>query len=102
MKMFKTAMGLAQRNDEKKLIVSALRNVKSLESLDMLKKYVDDPALQAEAQMSAANLIWDLRTKHPVEVAAIAAQLASSKNKAVADKAKKTLAELNKNKAKVP
>ncbi len=98
MKMFKTAMGLAQRNDEKKLIVSALRNVKSLESLDMLAKYVDDPALGTEAQMSAANLTWDLRTKHPVEAAAIAGKLANSKNKAVADRAKKTLAELEKKK----
>jgi len=98
MKMFKTAMGLAQRNDEKKLIVSALRNVRSLESLGMLRRYIDDPAIQTEAQMSAANLIWDLRTKHPVEAALIAGQLANSKNKAVADRAKKTLAELEKKK----
>ena len=102
MKMLKTAMGLAQRNDEKKQVVSALQNVKSLESLDMLRKYVDDPVLGTEAQMSAANLIWDLRTKHPVEVAAIAGQLANSKNKAVADKAKRTVTELNKTRTKVP
>jgi HEAT repeat protein len=98
-KMLKTAMGLVQRNNEKKLIVSALQHAKSLESLDMLKKHMDDPALKAEAQMSAANLIWDLRTKHPAEIAAIAGQLANSKNKAVADKAKRTVNELRKNKA---
>ncbi|MCD6393685.1 MAG: HEAT repeat domain-containing protein [Planctomycetes bacterium] len=98
-KMLKTALGLTQRNNEKKLIVSALQQAKSLESLDMLKKYIDDPALGAEAQMSAANLIWDMRKKHPAEIAPIAAQLAKSKNKAVADKAKKTLAELKKAKA---
>ena len=97
--MLKTAIGLTQRNDEMKLIVSALQQAKSLESLDMLKKYIDDPALGAEAQMSAANLIWDMRKKHPAEIAPIAAQLAKSKNKAVADKAKKTLAELKKAKA---
>ncbi len=99
-KMLKTAMGLAQRNDEKKQVVSALQHVKHLESLDMLKKYMDDPALGAEARMSAANLIWDLRKRHSAEVAPIAAQLAKSKNKAVANKAKKTLAELEKRKKK--
>ena len=97
--MLKIAMGLAQRTEEKKQVVSSLQNVKSLESLDMLKKYIDDPALGAEAQMSAVNLIWELRTKHSAEAAALAGQLANSKNKAVADKAKKTLAELNKTKA---
>ncbi len=99
-KMLKTAMGLAQRNDEKKLVVSALQHVKHLESLDMLKKYMDDPALGAEARMSAANLIWDLRKRHSAEIAEIAAKLASSKHKAVANKAKKTLAELEKKKKK--
>ncbi len=98
MKMFKTAMGLAQRNDEKKQVVSSLQNIKSLESLDMLRKYIDDPALGAEARMSAANLIWDLRKRHPAEIAPIAGKLAKSKNKAVADRARKTLAELEKKK----
>ena len=95
-KMFKTAMTLTQRNNEMKLIVSALQQTKSLESLDMLKEHMDDPALKAEAEMAAANLIWDLRKKHPAKVAPIAAQLANSKNKAVADKAKRTLNELKK------
>ncbi len=95
-KMLKTAMGIVQRNNEMRLIVSALQQAKSLESLDMLKKHMDDPALKAEAQMSAANLIWDLRKKHPAEIAALATQLANSKNKAVADKAKRTVKELKK------
>ncbi|MBW8034744.1 MAG: HEAT repeat domain-containing protein [Planctomycetes bacterium] len=98
-KMLKTAIGLAQRNIEMKLIVSALQHAKSLESLDMLKKYMDDPAIGAEAQMSAANLTWILRKEHPAEVAPIAAQLAKSKNKAVADRAKKTLGKLKQTKA---
>jgi len=98
-KMLKTAIGLAQRNSEMKLIVSALQHAKSLESLDMLKKYMDDPAIGAEAQMSAANLTWILRKKHPAEVAPIAAQLAKSKNKAVADRAKSTLRKLKQTKA---
>jgi HEAT repeat protein len=98
MKMLKTAIGLAKRNEEKQQIVSGLQHVKSLEALDMLGKYMDDPALQAEARMSAANLIWDLRASHPTEARAMAGQLLESKNRTVAEKARKTIADLDKNK----
>ena len=98
MKMLKTAIGLAKRNEEKQQIVSGLQHVKNLEALDMLGKYMDDPALQAEARMSAANLIWDLRASHPTEARAMARKLLASKNRTVAEKARKTIADLDKNK----
>jgi len=94
--MLKTAMGLAQRADEKKQVVSGLQNAPTLESLNMLKRYMADPALRAEAEMSAANLLWDLRKKHPAEVTAMAQELRKSKNKTVAKKASKTLGDLKK------
>ena len=97
-KMLETAMNLATRSEEKKQIIGALQNVKSPESLKMLQQYLDDPALDAEAQMSAVNLLWDMRKSHPAEVTEIAKKLATSKSKTVADKAKRTLDELNKNK----
>jgi len=99
--MFKTAMGLAERGEEKRQIVSGLQNAISIEALNMLKKQMDDPALRAEAQMSAATLIWHLRTSHPAEVTAMAAELMKSKNKTVVDKASKTVGDLNKGKAYV-
>ncbi len=95
--MLKTAMDIATRTEEKKQVIGALQNVRSLESLKMLEKYLDHPQLQAEAQMSAANLIWDMRRRHKAEIAEIAEQLAESKNRRVADRAKRTLRELNKN-----
>ncbi|MHC4086288.1 MAG: HEAT repeat domain-containing protein [Planctomycetota bacterium] len=98
MKMLKTAIGLAKRNEERKQIVSGLQHVKSLEALDMLGKYMDNPAHQAEARMSAANLIWDLRASHPTEARAMAKQLLESKNRTVANKARKTIADLDKKK----
>lgn len=98
MKMLKAAMGLAKRNEEKKQVVSALQHVRSLEALDTLVKYMDDPALKAEAEMSAANLIWDLRGRHRAQVRAIAERLVESRNKNVAGKARKTIADLDKSK----
>lgn len=94
--MLKTAMGLAERPDEKKQVVSGLQNAPTLEALTMLKQYMGDPALRAEAEMAAATLTWTLRTSHPAEATAAAQELLKSRNKTVADKASKTIADLNK------
>jgi len=94
--MLKTAMDLAKRDQEKKQVVSSLQAAPTLESLNLLKQYMDDPALRAEAEMAAANLVWDLRTGHTEEVTAMAKQLLNSENKTVAKKASKTLADINK------
>ena len=99
--MLKTAMGLAERTDEKKQVVGALQSAPTLEALNMLKQYMNDPALKAEAEMAAANLIWDLRTSHRAEATAVATELLKSRNKTVADKASKTIADLNKAQAYV-
>jgi len=99
--MLKTAMGLADRTDEKKQVVSSLQNATTLEALNMLKQYMDDPALRAEAEMAAATLTWNLRTSHPAEAIASAQELLKSRNKTVADKASKTIADLTKARAYV-
>jgi len=97
--MLKTAMDLAERPEEKKLVVSNLRQAASIEALNMLKEYLTDPTLQAEAEVAAAELIWELRTSHTAEVAEVAQQLLQSKNKTVAQKASKTMADLSKGRA---
>jgi len=94
--MFKTALKLTKRDSEKKQIVAGLQYATSLEALDMLAKYMDDPAFHAEAEMSAANLISKLYKKHPAEAGAMAQRLLKSKNKTVVGKAKKVVGELNK------
>jgi HEAT repeat protein len=97
--MLQTAMDLADRAQEKKQAVSSLRQVNSIEALTMLKQYMDDPALKAEAEMAAANLIWDLRKRHTAEVADIAQRLLESENKTVREKASRTMADLSKGRA---
>ncbi len=97
--MLKTAMGLARRPQEKKQVVSSLQQATSIDALTMLKQYMADPALQAEAEMAAANLIWDLRTSHTSDVADVAQRLLESKNKTVVKKASKTMADIGKGRA---
>jgi len=94
--MLKTAMGLADRANEKKQVVAALQHAPTLEALEMLKAAMNNPALAAEGQMAAANLVWDLRTSHPDDALAVAQQLARSENRTVAKKARKTIADLSK------
>jgi len=99
--MLQTALGLADRPEEKKLVVSSLQQAAGIEALAMLKQCLADPALQAEAEVAAANLCWDLRTSHPADVADVAQQLLQSKNKAVVEKASKTMGDLGKGRAYV-
>jgi len=94
--MLRTAMNIATRSEEKKQIMGTLQNVKSLDSLRMLQQYFDSSELRTEAQMSAANLLWDMRKRHRAEVAAIAEKLAGSTNRRIADKAQRALKDLNK------
>ena len=94
--MLRTAMNIAARVEEKKQVIGALQNVKSLESLRILQQHFNSAELKTEAQMSAANLVWDMRKRHPDEVAAIAEKLADSTNRRVAEKAQRTLKDLSK------
>ncbi len=99
--MFKTALQLATRDEEKKQIVSGLQNAVTAEALAMLDELMDNPALAAEAELSAANLAWNIRTSNPEAATAMAKKLKKSKNKTVAKTADKTLADLAKTKAYV-
>lgn len=55
-KMLSDAMTLAANADEKKLVLSALANVKGIESLNMAAAYLDDAALQQEAAAAVVKI----------------------------------------------
>lgn len=96
MKMLDTATALAERDDEKKQIINSLQQVTNLEALERLKDYLDDPALQAEAEIATSKLIWKIRRRHPQEVTPIAERLRQSKNRKVTEQARRTLNDLAK------
>jgi hypothetical protein len=93
--MFKTANALATRPDEKKLIIGNLRTVRHADALAMVTTYLDDPALQNEAEQSAADMIGNFRKDKALAPAVkdLATKLLTSKNKGIVDKAKKALAD---------
>jgi HEAT repeat protein len=55
-RMYKDAMVVAQRPDEIKLILGALGDVRTIESLACVGKYLDDKSVQAEAALAAVKI----------------------------------------------
>jgi len=92
LKMFEEVTPMLARPDEKRLLVSKLRNVKSKECLVALTAYLADPDVRAEAEIALADLAMDMRKKNAKEAAAAAAKLVeTSQNKAVLKKARQVL-----------
>jgi HEAT repeat protein len=90
LKMYGEAWGLAKRADEKRQIVSGLRNIKHPDALKALAAHLDDADVKAEASMAALDLGWDLRKRNRDDVAAIAKQiLDTSTDKRILSKAKR-------------
>ena len=56
MAMFRNAAKLAKRADEKRLILGGLRNVRSIDALNMAVEYLSDKALAREAGWAAVNI----------------------------------------------
>ena len=57
-KMYKQAMELASDVGEKKMVLSGLKNVKSYDAMQMAAAYLDDKALQAEAEVAVVEIAW--------------------------------------------
>ena len=89
--MFRTALELAERNDEKRLVVAGLRNAISTEAVEILERLMEDENLAGDAELSAANLAWKLRMTGNAKVKALAKKLSGSDNDKIANDARKTL-----------
>jgi hypothetical protein len=70
-KMLSDAFVLAANADEKKLVLSALANVKGIESLNMAASYLDDPALQQEAAAAVVKIAESAIKTNPDQTKAV-------------------------------
>ncbi|MFA5238991.1 MAG: HEAT repeat domain-containing protein [Phycisphaerae bacterium] len=70
-KMYDQAMKLAVNIDEKKTILSALANVKAVESLEMAAVYLDDETLQKEAGSALVKIAQDTIKSEPDKTKAV-------------------------------
>jgi len=55
--LFKEALGVAAETNEKNLVLSALANVRTLESLRTVSRFLDDKACQARAAQAVLRLV---------------------------------------------
>lgn len=92
--MLKTAMDLAKRPAEKKLIAGMLQKVESFDALDVLSASLNDPDVAAEAELASARLLWPLRIIDPDRTWAAACAFAGSRNRAALELANKTLCDI--------
>jgi len=96
--MCRNAAVLIQRNEEKKLLLGALRTVPSAEALSMAMAHLDDPATRNEASFAAIAIGEKIVEQKPGDVAdAMQKVMQATKNRnvtrraeAVLNKAKKT------------
>jgi HEAT repeat protein len=92
----KTAMDLAKRPDEKRLVLAALGSVRSVEALELAEKYLDDPALKNEAMAACGSIAIEIARKAPDKAKPVLEKfVASSKDRQMVDKARKALDGIN-------
>jgi hypothetical protein len=83
------AMAQAERNEEKRLVLSALGNVPSIGSLAVVTSHLETPDLKEEACLAAVAIAEKIASAHGAEVAAAMSQVAKlTANEKLAARAK--------------
>ena len=78
----KHAMALADRNEEKQLVLSALGNVATADALALVASCLDNPDLREEACLAAVTIAEKVADRRDARVTAVMKQVA----KVTADK----------------
>ena len=93
--MYKKAMGLCSNATEKKMVLSGLPRVKSVESLRMAADYLDQNDLRQEAQAAVVEIARGTKDKHPKETRELLQKvLRTSKNEGIRNRAQELLKQI--------
>ncbi|MFB3902699.1 MAG: HEAT repeat domain-containing protein [Acidobacteriota bacterium] len=93
--MFREALGIAEREEEKRLVLGALGGVPSVGALDLVEPYLADPALKNEAQAACLRLAQSVARQEPGRArAALLKLLETSEDPALRRQAQDGLKEL--------
>ena len=89
MAMFRDIMALAQRDDERRVALDILKQIRTAQSLSVAVGYLDQPKLAAAAATVAVVMSEKMVASNPAEVAAAMKHvLQATKNKSLVDKAR--------------
>jgi len=90
--MYKRAMELATADQEKKMILSGLANVRDVAALQMAADYLSQPNLQQEAATAVLRIAERLRKTHPDQTTAALKKLIEAvQDQSLRDRARKLL-----------
>jgi HEAT repeat protein len=93
--MLKDAMAMAERKEEKRLVLAALGNIPTAESLALVLTHLSNPDLKEEASLAAVAIAEEIVDSHPAQVADAMKQVsAATSSQAVAKRAKALLAKV--------
>jgi len=96
-KMYQQAMELSDDVREKRLVLSGLANVKSLAALEMAASYLQDMALQQEAEVAVVKIAEGIYTDHPQKTNEVLNKIIqTSKNDSLRQKAQEILKTIDK------
>jgi HEAT repeat protein len=93
--MFHEALGIAERAEEKKLVLGALGGVGSVEALDLVEPLLADQVLKNEAQAACLRLAQSVSAQEPARArAALLKLLESAEDQALRQQAQEALGAL--------
>jgi len=95
---YRELMGLAERPDDRKMVLGAVAKVEHADALEMARAALDDKDLTAEAEAACLALADKLRRNKDVreQVKAVLTRLSASANEKTAKRAKEQLEKLGK------
>jgi len=95
--MYQRAMKLAERSDDKKLVLSGLGTADSAQALEIVERYLNDPFLQTEAALAAVQIADRLRQKDAARAkAALEKVIATARQSRIRTKAQDIINDMEK------
>ncbi len=97
-KLYDKAMDIATELSEKRLVLSGLKKVPTVEAVKLAKNYLSEPALMEDAANAVVRIAWATFEKAPAETApALAEVMQKTKNAMLRDHAEEMLKEIQRN-----
>ncbi len=91
--LYKQAMDLASSVNDKKMVLSGLANIKSVDALEMAAEYLDNKDIQQEAGAAAIKIAKAIQKDHPKKTKAVLQKVVdTTKNDFLRKQAKAMLA----------
>lgn len=91
-KMYQTALDLADDANEKRMALSGLGDIRTLEALDAVLPYLENEEVKAEAEVAAVRISDRIRDNNPEEAkAALQKVIAQTKNEQTKEDANRAL-----------